>query len=310
MSDELKLVFLGTGASLPTPRRGLPTMAIVREGTIYLLDCAEGTQMRLVQAGLSPTKIRYIFISHLHGDHIFGLPGYLTSQQMLDRKSPLLIIAPRGIKKLLDTIQAVSGYRLDYQLDIIELQEKEHHVQAGAFQITAALLDHRAPCYGYRFSEQEKPGKFNLKKAEEFGIPVGPLRSQLQQGKSVQLPDGRRVHPQDILGPPRPGRIITYCTDTRPCQAGIELAQNSDILIHDSTFMDSQEDRAQETYHSMARQAATIARQAGVRQLVLWHLSARINENDESTLLNEAREVFPNSLLPSDFQTIELPRRE
>ena len=265
--------------------------------------------MRLMRAGLSPTKISHIFISHLHGDHIFGLPGYLTSQQMLSRQKPLTIVGPEGLRKLLITIQEVSGYQLDYSLNIIEISSDDWEFATDSFQVVAQQLDHRTTCYGFRFTEPAKPGRFNSEKAEELGIPHGPDRSRLQQGQSIQLPNGRIVRPEEVLGPPRPGRIITYCTDTRPCAAGIALARNCDVLIHDSTFSDEHSDRASETFHSTARQAAEVAAAAQARLLVLWHISARINEDQEEDILAEARQVFSATILPSDFETLTVQRR-
>ncbi|MBN2413881.1 ribonuclease Z [candidate division KSB1 bacterium] len=310
MTDELKIQFLGTGAAVPSMRRGLPSLTIKHDGGIILCDIGEGTQMNILRAGISPSKIHTIFISHLHGDHIFGLPGFLTSQQMMDRMNPLTVIGPAGIRQFYESIREISGFDIQYPLYFKELTENAPEpFQAGPFQVTAKILEHRTACYGYRFSEAEKPGKFDVQKAEQFGIPPGPLRSDLQQGKIINI-RGKNINPGEVLGPPYPGRTIVFCTDTRPCENTVKLAKNASLLIHDSTFSKKLTERAQKTFHSTSVQAAEIAVQAGVEKLFLWHLSIRHDENDEQEMLKEAREIFPQTYLPCDFETLELKRPE
>jgi len=310
MNDQLRLIFLGTGASVPSLRRSLPLLAIQFDGKIILCDCSEGAQMRIARAGLSPTKIGAIFISHLHGDHIFGLAGFLTSQQMMSRSQPLMLVSPPGVQKFLSSLKEISGFAIDYPLKIDELSGDTENLYYENYQIKAKLLSHGpSRCYGFRFIEPQKPGKFDEEKANYLKIPPGPERADLVRGKSIALQDGRIIQPDEVVGKPHPGRIITFCTDTIPCPASIELAENADMLIHDATFSDRQADWANETGHSTARQAAQIAAQANVRQLVLWHISMRNDESEEKEMLQQAQEEFENTILPADFQSMEILRQ-
>ena len=309
LSDQLKVVFLGTGAAIPSLRRGLPSLAILREGEIFLCDCGEGTQLRLLQAGLPPSRVSTIFVSHLHGDHIFGLPGFLTTQQMTNRTAPLTIVGPVGLNRYLTALRRVTEFTIDYPLRVIELEaEKRHTLRISALRIRTAPLHHRMPCIGYRFEEAPRPGKFDVTRAEELGIPSGPLRGELVRGRTIRI-DGRTIRPEQVVGRPIPGRVIAFCADTRPCEAATELAENADVLIHDSTFSDEHEDKARETFHSTAREAAHVARQANAHRLILYHISTRNDEEGEKKLLRQAREIFPATDLATDFMQIELSRR-
>lgn len=309
MSDQLKIVFLGTGAAAPSLSRGLPALAIYRQGKIFLCDCGEGTQLRLMQAGLPPSKIHTICLSHLHGDHIFGLPGFLTSQQLFSRNVPLTLYGPPGLSAYVETIAHISKYTLEYPVHTVELSpETTSTFQVDEFLVTAINLRHSSVCLGYRFHEKDKPGKFDAGKADQLGIPPGPLRRQLQHGESIQL-ENRQIDPNKVVGPAIPGRVITYCTDTRPCEAAVQLAHHCDVLIHDSTFSDAYADRAEPTWHSTSREAALMAQQAGARTLALWHLSIRIQPDEEAALLAQARQVFAHTILPNDLDELFVPRR-
>jgi len=310
MSDHLSLTLLGTGASLPSKRRGLPSLVIRKDGEYILCDCSEGTQQRIMHANIPPSRIHTMLISHLHGDHIFGIPGFITSQQMASRSNPLRIIGPTGLQKYLQLIKDISGYGIDYQLEIDEMSEVSHEFKAGSFYVAARQLDHQGqPCYGFRLQEKDKPGKFNSRKADALGIPHGPERAALLRGENVVLSDGRTIEPAMLVGPTRPGRIIAYCTDTRPCKAAVELAQECDLLVYDSTFTDEHTELANESGHSTSGQAARIALEADAKQLVLWHISPRYDEEDELLLLQQAKGVFPSTLLPDDLQTLTLQPR-
>lgn len=309
MNDQLYIHFLGTGASVPSLKRGLPAAVIIKDQTIILLDCGEGTQLKLLQAGISAAKIRYIFLSHLHGDHLFGLPGFLTSQQMFQRIHPLTLFAPFGIGSFMDCLMQTTGFNPYFPFKIVELPADE----SGAlnfkdFDMSYQPLDHKSPCLGYHFREHDKPGKFNAEHAEELGIPHGPERTRLQNGETVKLEDGRFVKPEQVMESPIPGRTITYCTDTRPCDATVELARDSQILIHDATFTESHKDRAFPTGHSTASQAAMIAKKANVERLYLWHLSMRLDKQGEEQSLSQARSVFPESFIVQDLDSICLNR--
>ncbi|MBN2000250.1 ribonuclease Z, partial [candidate division KSB1 bacterium] len=290
-------------------RRRLPALVIQHKGELVLCDCGEGTQMWLPQAGLSAAKISTIIISHLHGDHIFGLPGFLTTQTMLGRNTALSVYGPAGTKKYMEMIQDISGFEIHYPLEIVELEKDGTRFSAAGFDITARLLDHRITCFGYRFHEPAKPGKFNTEKADQLHIPSGPLRAQLQQGNSIIIGD-RTITPAEVMGPERPGRIVTFCTDTRPTPNAIELARNGNVLIHDSTFGDDHADWAVQTFHSTSREAGEIARQSNCRQLLLWHISNRYDEEQEKILLQQAQNVFPNTMLGRDFLEIQIHRQK
>jgi len=309
MSDEVKLVLLGTGAAIPSKERTTSALALIREGEIILCDCGEATQLKITQAGLAPSKIHTICISHLHGDHFFGLPGFLTTQQMLGRTAPLTLYGPPGLRRFMHCLARITRTQIDFPFNIVELDAAgSTRFRSGAFDVQAAPLDHNIPCLGFRFQEGTKPGRFNVERAEALGLESGPLRRQLVEGRPVRI-GGRTIQPGQVLGAPQPGRCIAYCTDTRPCEAGIELARGADLLIHDSTFPSSEADLASRTGHSTAAQAAGTAVQANAGALVLWHLSSRIARQGEKELLEEAREIFSNSELARDLLQIQLPRR-
>jgi ribonuclease Z len=309
MTDQLKIVFLGTGAAVPSITRGLPALAIIRENKCILCDCGEGTQLKIQHAGLSPSKIHTICISHMHGDHIFGLPGFITSQQLFGRTAPLTIYGPPGISNYLKTIAEIAKYKIEFPLSVVELDpDNASFFQVDEFSVTSKNLDHSSVCLGYRFEESPRPGKFDSIKADELGVPQGPLRSQLQKGEDIKI-DDRQIRSSELVGPSVPGRIITYCTDTRPCETTRELAQDCDLLIHDSTFSDAWADKADPTFHTTSRNAAKMARTANARQLALWHLSIRVHGEEEAALLAQAQEEFPNTVLPNDLDEIFVPRR-
>lgn len=309
MNDELKIVFLGTGAAIPTLRRGLPSLAIIKDNRTFLCDCGEGTQLRIMQAGLHPSKISHIFISHLHGDHIFGLPGFLSTQQMMGRMNPLTLFGPKGLKKFIEKVRNISEFTLDFSLRIVELEPERQKFQVDDFVVKTSLLEHRSLCYGYGFFERPRPGKFNVEKAKMFDIPPGPQRAALKQGNAIFV-HGRKIRPDDVLAPPVPGRVIAYCSDTRPCSSAVELAKDCDVLVHDSTFAEHHKDKAHESFHSTAEQAAKVAARANAKKLILWHISSRYDEDDERELLAQARQVFPESYLSRDFAEIKIERPE
>lgn len=307
MSEQIRLVFLGTGAAVPSLRRALPTLALLFPGETVLCDCSEGTQQRLASAGLSAGRIRHIFISHLHGDHIFGLPGLLTTQHLLDRRAPIDIWGPTGIARFIEAINAVTRHRCDFPLTFHEFaSEEEVAADLGQFSVSAKKLSHSRECYGFRFSARPRPGRFDAAMAERLGIPAGPQRRSLSAGEPVQLEDGRVIRPEAVVGPERPGASVAYCTDTRPCAASVALANGADVLLHDSTFAPELQPLAQETGHSTAVEAAEVAREAGVRQLFLWHISGRYEEAEVAGMVQQARQVFAATQAAEDFATYPL----
>lgn len=307
MSEQIRLLFLGTGAAVPSLRRALPTLVLLFPGETVLCDCSEGTQQRLATAGLSAGRIRHIFISHLHGDHIFGLPGLLTTQHLLDRRAPLDIWGPTGIARFIDGVNAVTGHRCDFPLTFHEFGgEEEVTADLELFRVEARKLSHSKECYGFRFAARMRPGRFDAAMAERLGIPVGPQRRALIAGAPVKLEDGRVIPPEAVIGPPRPGGSIAYCTDTRPCAASVALAAGVDVLLHDSTFAPELQPLAQETGHSTAIEAAEVAREAGVQQLFLWHISSRYEEPEVAGMVRQAQQLFAATWAAEDFATYSL----
>lgn len=301
----MKVIFLGTSSSIPTPTRSMSSVALVHKSETILFDCGEGTQMQIQRAQLRPSKIRYIFISHLHGDHFFGLPGFLTSQQMQGRRTPLRIFAPAGLRQFIDIIKQLTTFEPDYTVEIFDASlDHDNAWDVGDAVVRAKWLEHTLPTLGFRYQEKPKPGKFNVEEAERLGIPEGPIRHLLQSEQKVVLPSGKEILPDQVLGPPRPGKVVTYCVDTRPCDTSIELAHNADLLIHDATFDAGEEKRAEQTGHSTVEQAAQIATKAGVKRLALTHISARYDNEDEVRLLAHAQKVFAKTVLGSDLKII------
>ncbi len=303
----MRVILLGTGAATPTLKRWPTSTAIRRPGEILLFDCCEGAQVQFLRAKLKPGKLSRIFISHFHGDHFNGLIGLLTSMQLGGRDKELYLYGPSGLADYLAYMQKLSRFRFGYPIHITEVPEGMASTRwdMGYYSITAMPLAHRMPSLGFRLQEKPRPGKFDEEAANRLGIS-GPLRNLLQQGQPVELPDGARVLPAQVLGPPRMGRKVAICLDTQPCDNAVRLAHDADVLIHEGTFDASKTEWARETGHSTVKQAAEIARQAGARKLVLTHISARYDNSGEKQLLTEAQEVFPNSHIGFDLMRIEV----
>ncbi|MEM1054618.1 MAG: ribonuclease Z [Bacteroidota bacterium] len=284
---------LGVGGAIPTRDRHLTAFALRREGRVLLFDCGEGTQLQLLRAGLLGAKLEAVFITHLHGDHFYGLPGLLSTLALLERAAPLTVVGPEGLTALLNAAPGAHPGHLPYPVHITEWSGTASHqtvYATDAFHVEARPLSHRIACMGYRYQEASRPGRFDVEAARAEGVQAGPDFEILANGGSVTV-DGREVRSEGIVGPERPGTTIAYCLDTAPCDGAVALAQGADLLIHDATFADADADRAEATAHSTARQAAETARQAGARQLLLTHFSARYTETDD--LVAQAREVFP-----------------
>jgi ribonuclease Z len=307
----VQVTFLGTGASLPMPKRALPAVALSHNGIITLFDCGEGTQFQLQRAGLSPHKIACICISHLHGDHFFGLPGLLASQTLMSRVAPLQLVGPQGLSEYLRTTQRLTGTRPSFDLHITEVTPQQDYLALRLAKATLEVraLEHTTFCLGFCFVENDLPGKFDAEMATRLGIPEGPERAALVRGEPVVLSNGRLVKPEAVVGPPRRGRRVAYCVDTRPCASAALLAKRADLLIHDGTFAQDEDDRARETGHSTAQQAAEIAAQAGARRLFLTHISARYVD-DGSPLLSESRALFAQTEVASDLMSVTVSLRE
>ena len=302
---SLQVVFLGTSGSVPTTQRGLPAIAVQRKGELILLDCGEGVQRQMIQAGLGFHRKMKAFITHLHGDHVLGLPGLFQTMSLLDRKRKLEIYGPPGTEAFVNAIQQTVQFTLTFPIEVSEIRDAGLVCEEKEYEVYATWADHVIPSLAYALSEKPRPGKFYPERARSFGIPEGPLWSKLQQGSAVKLSNGRVVKPEDVMGPPRQGRKIVYTGDTRPWKDLVRFAEDADLLIHDATFDDELWERAREDGHSTPSQAAETAKGARVKRLVLIHVSARYK--DHGLLLEQARKVFPHVDVAEDFMKIELP---
>lgn len=296
---ELSVFFAGTGGSLPTQRRGLPALLVRRGGERILVDCGEGTQRQLLRS-IGLTDLDEVFITHLHADHWLGLPGMLKTFDLRDRGRPLYIHGPRGMRDLVEGLMRYAG-ATTYDLYVVELDDGEI-LERDGYEIEAVAVSHRGPALGYVFHEYDRPGVFDPEKAKQAGLNEGPEYGRVQRGETIN-----GVTPDMVMGPPRPGRKLTISGDTRPCDALRDAAHKSDVLIHESTFAIEEAERAHQTGHSTATQAAWIAREAEVKLLALNHFSIRYPAR---VLRDEAREIFANTVLPRDFDSIDIPFAE
>lgn len=308
----LDVIFLGTGAAAPINDRHLSGTAVVRQGEIFLFDCGEGTQRQFRQAGLRPGKLRYIFITHLHGDHLFGLPGLLTSLHMAGCQQQVDLFGPAGIAEYMRFHERLCQFALGYPLQIHEIAAETPTVlwRSAEYHVEWQPLMHGIFTAGFALVEASRPGRFEVARADQLGVPDGPDRGRLQRGESLVLANGHRVHPSDVLGPPRPGLKIAYCLDSVPCAGAEKLAANADVLIADSTFPGADAEHAHATGHSTATDAAQLAQKCGVRQLVLTHFSGRLTPDDLPALATEARMIFPNSSTAADLTRLKVNPRE
>jgi len=296
---DLSILFAGTAASVPTMRRGLPALLVRRGGDRILFDCGEGTQRQLMQS-VGLTELTEVFITHFHADHWLGLPGLLKTYDLRGRERPLQVHGPRGLRELIVLALRAAG-RVSFELDLIELEPGDVLVRDG-YRIAPFPVRHRGPALGYALFEDERPGAFDTEAAVRLGLAPGPDFGRLQRGETVG-----GVAPDQVLGPPRPGRKIVISGDTDPCEALAVAAHRADLLIHEATFAEEDRDRAAETGHSTAAQAATLALEAEVAMLALTHLSSR---HPAAVLRDEARAIFSDTVLPRDFDSIEIPFAE
>jgi ribonuclease Z len=302
---SLAVRFLGTAASRPTVERNVSAIAVVRDGETLMFDCGEGTQRQMMRYGIS-FVLGDIFFTHFHTDHVLGVIGLLRTMQLQGRTEVLRVWGPRGVTKVLHRAEVFNSDRLGYPVSITELEPGTPLPRPGYAILPFAVSHQGAPAVGYALIEESRRGRFHPEHARELGVPEGPLWGQIHKGLAVTLPDGRVIDPGDLVGPSRPGRRVVLTGDTRPCETTIEVASGADLLVHEATFSDEEATRALETGHSTAREAAAVAARAGVRQLVLTHLSARYTR-DTSDLEREAREVFQKTVVARDGMEIEVP---
>jgi ribonuclease Z len=305
---SLALTFLGTAASRPTVERGTSSIALTREGETLLFDCGEGTQRQMMRYGVS-FAFDDIFVTHWHHDHYLGIAGLLRTLALNERREPLRIWGPRGGTRVVEQLEQLGHGRLDYPLVVTELGDGDE-LQRTAYRIRAFAVQHRGtPALGYALAEETRLGRFDPERARALGIPEGPLWGRIHRGEPITLDDGRVVPASELVGPTRPGRTVVYTGDTRPCPSTVTAARGADLLVHEATFGDDEAARARETGHSTAREAAAVAAEAGVRRLVMTHVSARYSWNT-GDLEREAREVFPAASFARDGGIIDIPYRE
>jgi ribonuclease Z len=300
----LSITFLGTGAATPTIDRNVAGLAVQREGETLLFDCGEGNQRQMMRYGVG-FSFREIFFSHYHADHLLGLTGLLRTMGLQDRTAPVMLYGPKGAQRILGAAINLGIERNKFPVEIIELKPGDR-LARDDYEIVVFETEHRADTVGYALVEHTRLGRFNPDRARELGIPEGPLWGQLHKGTTVTLADGRTVGPANLVGPPRPGRTLVYSGDTRPHLSVVEAARGADLLVHEATFGGDEMERARETGHSTAAEAARVALDAGVRRLVLTHISSRYTR-DAAELLAEARSVFPETMIARDGMTVDVP---
>ncbi|MBD2846757.1 ribonuclease Z [Paenibacillus sp. IB182496] len=301
----MELLFLGTSAGRPVQGRNVTAAALLlpQERGVWLFDCGEGTQHQLMRAGVKLTKLQQIFITHMHGDHTFGLPGLLSTRSSLGTEEPLRLYGPSGLRDWVQRTLALTDTRLGYALEITEVRPGAIY-EDERLRVVTDTLEHRVACYGYRIEEKPQRGRLKAELLQGLGVPFGPLYGQLKEGQDVQLPDGLLIRSDDVTEPARSGRIVTILGDTRPCANAVRLAQGADLVVHEATFDAALEDKALAYGHSTTVQAAHTASEAGARRLLLTHFSARFTEADMAQLAEEARALFPATETASDFAVV------
>lgn len=298
--------FLGTGAGLPSKQRNVTSIALEllqENGSIWLFDCGEATQHQILHTKIKPRKIDKIFITHLHGDHIFGLPGFLSSRSFQDGHTPLTIYGPKGIKNFVETSLAVSQTKVSYSIHVHELTEGVLF-EDDQFIVNCLLVEHGIPSYGFTVQEKNKPGQLQPEKLRDYGIPPGPLYQKIKENEKVRLDDGDIIYRKDFIGSDIPGRKVSIIGDTRYVKGLTSFVQDSDVLVHEATFSEQDEQIAHDYYHSTTVQAAQLAKDANVSKLLLTHISSRYQETDH--LLQEARTIFNESEIAHDFSVFPI----
>lgn len=308
---RVELTLLGTGAGRPSRLRNVTSMALKLPSpstSVWLFDAGEGTQHKLLDTPIKLNRIDRIFITHLHGDHVFGLPGLLSTRAYDGGVDPVTIYGPPGLQKMVETLFTVSGTHIAYDIHYVETVEGVLF-DDGHYRVEAAALEHRVPCFGYRITECDRPGRLDVEKLQAAQVPAGPLYGRLKAGNDIELPDGRTVCAKDVMGPSIRGRIVTILGDTKPCEGAVRLAYDADLLVHEATFGAGLEEKAEAYGHSTTVQAAEIAKRAGAHKLVMTHFSSRYELADANRLADEARTIFPATDAASDGDVFAIPCR-
>jgi ribonuclease Z len=304
----LSVTFLGTSAARPTVERNVSALALEREGETLLFECGEGTQRQMMRFGTS-FALGEIFFTHFHADHFLGVIGLIRTLGLQGYDKSLRLYGPKGAKKVLTSAISLGVERVPFEVEIEEVKAGQVLGARDGYEIRVFATEHGGGSVGYALAEHERRGRFDPEKARAAGIPEGPLWGKLTKGEAVELPDGKWITPEAFVGPKRPGRLVVITGDTRPCASVVDAAKGADLLIHEATFGEEEKDRAKETGHSTAREAAQVALAAGARKLVLSHLSARYSISAEE-LVKEAREVFKETMVAKDGLTIEVPYQD
>ena len=306
----LALTFLGTSAARPTVERNVSSLALTREGETLLFDCGEGTQRQMMRYGVT-FALRDIFFTHFHGDHFLGVIGLVRTLGLQGYEGSLRLWGPKGAKQVLKSAIMLGVERVPFEIEIEEVKPGDVVGEGGSgkregYRIHVFATEHGGGSVGYALVEAERYGRFDPEKARALGIPEGPMWGTMQRGESVTLADGRKLTADSVVGPKRPGRKVVITGDTRPCASVVDAAAGADLLVHEATFGEEEKERAKETFHSTAREAAQVAVAAKVRKLVFNHLSARYSISAEE-LVKEAREVFPETVAAKDGMAVEVP---
>ncbi len=303
----LRVIFLGTGGSMPSPRRGMPAIMVVRDGERMLFDCGEGTQRQMMCARSGFMDISSIFLTHFHADHTLGIPGLIQTMGFQGRSEPLHIYGPKFVREYCDILDSLGYLKPGFEVIAHELKHGDF-VERKGYRIEAFRAFHSVPSLGYALREDVRLGRFDRQKALELGVPEGPLFGRLHKGEDVEV-GGRIIKSSEVVGEPRPGRLVVYTGDTTPSRAFLPVLNNADLWISESTFADETADKAAETLHSSAGDVARLAAEAKVQRLILTHISGRYSE-DPAPLLEDARKYFPDVVVAEDFMDVEIPLRE
>ncbi|MBO0469199.1 ribonuclease Z [Enterococcus sp. DIV0242_7C1] len=310
----MELQFLGTGAGVPAKHRNVSSIALKlldERNAVWLFDCGEGTQLQILKSNIRPRKIEKIFITHLHGDHIFGLPGLLSSRSFQGGNERLELYGPVGIASFVRTALKVSQTRLSYELKIIEIDKEGGTIFSDKqFSVSCLPLDHGIASFGFRIVEADHEGELQVEKLKALNIPSGPIYGKIKRGETVTLPDGQEINGKDFVGEQKKGRTVTILGDTRKTKNSVLLADHADILVHESTFNKEEEKMAKAYFHSTSHQAAQVALNANVEKLILTHISARYLTGDIIQLENEAKEIFQKTKIVKDMDIIDIPFKD
>lgn len=302
--NNMELKFLGTGAGIPSKKRNVSAIALslLQElNEIWLFDCGEATQHQILNTSIKPGKMSKIFITHLHGDHLFGLPGLLSSRSFQGGNDKLTVYGPKGIKQFLDTVLSISQAHLAYPLEIIEYTEGKLFAN-DKFTVYCQKLDHRITSYGFRIEEKDRIGELLVDRLIEAGIEPGPIYRKIKENEQTTLDSGQTINRKDFIGPTKKGRIVTIFGDTRYREEHVDFVKNSSVLVHEATFSGKQKELANKYFHSTTTEAATLAEEANVKKLILTHISSRYQSNDIELLLQEATSIFSKTKIANDFE--------